>query len=188
MDDFEREFTQAMQIQSAPVAFSRRERIQPMPKQAAADFFADHWMVLAGVGVLAASVFASLPAQLRNSADQARLAETVRPISAQFQLDAALNGLAAQKNQIAEDRFSNPNCVVAAAVISGEPVYNIDRRLVSAGSTVCGLDGSTGVVIGHPTGRLDHVTGTAIMRPIADKVYSSKGAAFAKFKAKWGKS
>ncbi len=188
MDDFEREFTQAMQTQPPSPTFSRRERLQPRTKQVVWDFFADHWMVLAGVGVLAASALAALPAQLRNSADQARLAEAVRPISAQFQLDAALNGLAAQKNQIAEDRFSNPNCVVAASVISGESVYNIDRRLVSAGSTVCGLDGSSGVIVGHPTERLDRVTGLSIMRPIADKVYSSKGAAFAKFKAKWGKS
>lgn len=189
MDDFEQEFRQLVQTQTpqaSPVMFAKRERLQPMPKQMAADFLSDHWLLILGVVVLGASVLVSLPAQQKNRADQDKLAETVRPIAAQIQQDAALNALAGQKNQIAEDRFNNPNCVAAFVVTSGEPVYNVDRRLVSAGSTVCGLDGSTGVTIGHPTGRIDAVTGAPIMRPIASAVYSSKGVAFEKFKAKWG--
>ncbi|MBD2019189.1 hypothetical protein H6F43_03195 [Leptolyngbya sp. FACHB-36] len=146
------------------------------------DWVEDHGLLIGGaIFALIALGFAT-PGLLENQRQNQQAGNELRPLLAEQQRQQALNQIAAGQNQIAEDRYKNPNCVAVQRVVSGEPAHRLDGTIVSAGSMVCDFGGGTGLVIAHPTGKFDPVTRQQIMRPIVTQVISSQGPEFQSFR------
>lgn len=173
---------------TAPVSQKSRSIRNISSQSSLQDWLEDNWKICTGIIVLGGCVFLSYPSIITSQNRTEIIRNQLQGKIADIEFQRAESDLQRQRNGIAEARYADPNTVPVRAIRSGETVYRLDGQVASAGVIAADCQGFTAQIEGHPTKEIDLVTGAIIMRPIASKVYASRGEAYQKFRDQWCKN